>query len=270
MGSNLGTYNYGEFSNNADELERLKRQAKVAWSIEEGYLAAHGLKDGITVADLACGPGIISGLIKSEICPASKVIGVELNESLLALARTLTADKEDPPEFRAGDVYQLDCLEDESIDFAYCRFLLQHLAEPARALQTVYRKLKPGGRVAILETDDSLFSFMPAIADMDRFIETAIAAQDRLGGDRKIGRKLAGLLWENNFTDSLTQVVTINTEMMDGNEFLNITTSFKLELIPEDEMNWARACIDNARKAIKSGAYFGQAGVYMVSASRPK
>ena len=186
------------------------------------------------------------------------------------LARQLASETERPPEFRAGDVYQLDCLEDASLDFAYCRFLLQHLAEPAKALQTIYRKLKPGGRLAILETDDSLFSFMPAIANMDRFIETAIAAQAQRGGDRKIGRKLSGLLWENHFTDTMNQIVTINTEMMDGNEFLNITTSFKLELIPDHDLHWAKACIGNARKAIESGSYFGQAGVYMVSASRPE
>lgn len=270
MGDNLGTYNYGEFSNNTDELERLKRQAQVAWAIEESYLAAHGLRDGMIVADLASGPGFISGLIKRELCPAGKVIGVELNESLLALARKLASGTEHPPEFRAGDVYQLDCLEDASIDFAYCRFLLQHLAEPAKALQTIYRKLKPGGRLAILETDDSLFSFMPTIADMERFIETAISSQAQRGGDRKIGRKLSGLLWENHFTDTMNQIVTINTEMMDGNDFLNITTSFKLELIPDDDLRWAKACISKARKAIESGSYFGQAGVYIVSANRPK
>ena len=104
MGNNLGTYNYGEFSNNTDELERLKRQAKVAWSIEESYLAAHGLRDGMIGAALASGPGFISRLIKRELCPAGKVIGVELNESLLALARKLASDTERPPEFRAGDV----------------------------------------------------------------------------------------------------------------------------------------------------------------------
>jgi len=268
MDSNLGTYNYGEFSSNDDELQRLKRQAKVAWSIEKDYLAAHGLQNGITVADLACGPGIISGLMKQEVCPEGKVIGVELNESLLALAHTLASETDDAPEFRAGDVYELECLEEESIDFAYCRFLLQHLAEPAKALQTIYRKLKPGGRIAILETDDSLFNFTPVVPDMDRFIETVIAEQERRGGDRKIGRKLAGLLWQNNYTDTLTQVVTINTDMIAGDEFLNITTNFKMELIPEGDLAWAKACIDSAQRAINDGSYFGQAGVYMVSASR--
>ena len=105
---------------------------------------------------------------------------------------------------------------------------------------------------------------------MERFIETAISSQAQRGGDRKIGRKLSGLLWENHFTDTMNQIVTINTEMMDGNDFLNITTSFKLELIPDDDLHWAKACISKARKAIESGSYFGQAGVYIVSANRPK
>ncbi len=63
MDNNLGTYKYGEFSSNDDELQRLKRQAKVAWSIEKDYLVAHGLRNGITVADLACVAGIISVLM---------------------------------------------------------------------------------------------------------------------------------------------------------------------------------------------------------------
>ena len=270
MDSRLGSYNYGAFSSNAGELKRLQRQAEIAWSMEEDYLVDHGLRNGLTVADLACGPGIISGLIKREVCPDGTVIGVELNESLLAQAHSLAEGVDDAPEFRAGDVYELDCLEDGTIDFAYCRFLLQHLAEPARALQSIYRKLRPGGRVAILETDDSLFNCTPEIPGMTRFLETAIAEQKRRGGDRKIGRKLSGLLWENGFHDARTQVVTINTDMISGDEFLNITTSFKLELIPGEDLDWARACLDRAKEAIAGGSFFGQTGVYMVSAARPQ
>ena len=269
MDNNLGSYNYGSFSSNSEELQRLRRQAEIAWSMEEEHLMTHGLQNGDTVADLACGPGIISSLIKREVCPDGLVIGVELNKSLLALARSMAEEADHAPEFRAGDVYELDCLEDGSIDFAYCRFVLQHLEEPARALQSIFRKLRPGGRVAVLETDDSLFDCTPDIPGMKRFLETAAAEQKRRGGDRKIGRKLVGLLWENGFLDALTQVVTINTDMIPGDEFLNITTRFKLELIPGEDQDWARACLDRVQEAIDSGSFFGQTGVYMVSAARP-
>ena len=82
MDNNLGSYNYGAFSSNSEELQRLRRQAEIAWAMEEEHLMTHGLQNGDTVADLACGPGIISGLIKREVCPDGLVIGVELNKSL--------------------------------------------------------------------------------------------------------------------------------------------------------------------------------------------
>ena len=65
MDSRLGSYNYGAFSSNAGELKRLQRQAEIAWSMEEDYLVDHGLRNGLTVADLACGPGIICLLYTS-------------------------------------------------------------------------------------------------------------------------------------------------------------------------------------------------------------
>ena len=269
MDNALGSYAYGEFSNNENELKRLMRQAEVAWTIEKDVLAKHGINDKMTVADLACGPGIVSGFIQRDLTPNGHVIGVELNDSLLEVAESIHADTAHSPTFRKGDVYELDCLEDDSIDFAYSRFLFQHLNRSDKAIEVISKKLRTGGRIAILDTDDALFHFAPAIDGMDRFIALANDQQQNMGGDRLIGRKLAGMLWAAGFTDIKTQVVTINTDIIGGLDFLAMTTSFKLELMPEEEQAWAAGLIETARTHVEKGNFFGQTAVYFVSAQEP-
>ena len=269
MDNALGSYAYGEFSDNENELKRLIRQAEIAWAMEKNVLAMHGINDEMTVADIACGPGIVSGFIQRDLTPNGQVIGVELNDSLLEVSESIHVGTSHPPLFRKGDVYELGCLEDDSIDFAYSRFLFQHLNRSEKAIETISKKLRSGGRIAILDTDDALFHCAPAIDGMDRFIALANDQQQNKGGDRLIGRKLAGMLWAAGFTDIKTNLVNISTDMIGGLDFLEMTTSFKLELMPEEKKAWAAGVIEKAKTQVVKGDFFGQTAVYFVSAQKP-
>ena len=77
-----GSYAFGTFDENQDELARLKQQAAIVSEMEGRVLREVGLKPGMRALDLACGPGIVTALLAELVTPAD-VIGVDLSEDLL-------------------------------------------------------------------------------------------------------------------------------------------------------------------------------------------
>ena len=260
----LGSYSFGEFNDNEFELSRLTRQAKIAWQIEKPYLLKHGLKRNHNMVDFACGPGVVTNLIHQEIVTQGNVVGVELNDTLHSVSIKMHSGP-NAPSFLLGDVYEPRCLGSNEFDFAYARFLFQHLSEPARALNAVYEKLKPGGRFAILDVDDGLFSFTPEVQGLEEFLLKANAAQAALGGNRQIGRKLAELLCQCGYKDIQIDVVPISTVDLGGDDFIDITTKFKLTLLSSDEQEIAKSVIKEMASSIKDHNGFGVTYVFIVS-----
>jgi ubiquinone/menaquinone biosynthesis C-methylase UbiE len=95
-------------------------------------------------------------------------------------------------DFRVGDAYQLP-FEDETFDACRADRVFHHLVDPRQALGEMVRVARPGGRVAISDTDyDSL-----VVEASDLALTRRILAHhtDRMESGR-IGRRLPGLLRE--------------------------------------------------------------------------
>lgn len=202
--------------------------------MEHHILQKAGLKPGMRVLDLACGPGIISCELARLAAPG-QVTGVDLSPDLLVEARK-AAESEgiDNVTFQQGNVYELD-LPDNEYDFVYARFLFQHLEHPAQALAQIQRVLKPGGILAILDIDDDWLTVYPEPGTFDAFTDRAARAQSSRGGDRHIGRKLGRQIAEAGYAQSNVFVETVTSGQIGMKEFLDITTGFKLEQLLEDE-----------------------------------
>jgi SAM-dependent methyltransferase len=82
-----------------------------------------------------------------------------------------------------------------TFDAVIARFLLQHLPDPAGAVSELVRVTRPGGVVCVIDVDDGLCVRFPDPPEPVRLLEEAYqrAQRDR-GGDRSIGRKVAGML----------------------------------------------------------------------------
>ena len=108
------------------------------------FLSELGRRDVELALDLGCGPGHATRLIAEELAPR-RLVGVDTSSRFLEVAgvafETLAHDVAETPFPLAP------------ADLLFCRFLLSHVGEPARALAGWVDALAPGGRILLEEVE---------------------------------------------------------------------------------------------------------------------
>src|SRR4051794_34369835 len=125
-----------------------------------GYLLPH-LQPRQRLLDVGCGPGTITMDLAALLGPAGQVSALERTEDALDLARA-EADRRGTTnvDFAVGDVTALD-LPDDSYDVVHAHQVLQHVDDPVLALREMRRVCRPGGLVAVRESDYGGFVWRP-------------------------------------------------------------------------------------------------------------
>lgn len=106
-----------------------------------------------TLLDLCAGTGDIAlGYLKMCSAPCQAIL-IDFSSNMLECAKEKISQQNlshHHIEYVVADAHSLP-LENASIDCVTLAYGIRNLKEPARALQEIYRVLKPGGRLAILE-----------------------------------------------------------------------------------------------------------------------
>ena len=179
---------------------RLAVLARVMAPATRALLDQIGPLPGQSVVDAGCGGGEISFELADRVGPTGRVVGLDLDEEKLALARAEAADRGySNIDFRCAGV--LEPWPVDGADLVWMRFLLTHLSAPETALAYARAALAPGGRIAAQDIDyRGRFCDPPSTAH-DRYVELYVAASRHRGGDPWIGARLPRLLEEAGFGD---------------------------------------------------------------------
>ena len=107
------------------------------------------LQPGQRLLDVCCGSGASAIPAAEKVGPDGFVLGVDLSEKLLALARA-KADKRQLHniEFRVGDMLDLR-LPDSHFDAVVCVFGIFFVPDMAAAARVLWRLVRSGGKLAI-------------------------------------------------------------------------------------------------------------------------
>jgi SAM-dependent methyltransferase len=103
-----------------------------------------GVDRGHRVLDVACGTGIVARVAADRVGPTGSVVGLDLNEAMLIVARRVRPDL----EWRQGDAAELP-FEDASFDRVLCQMALMFFPDRVRAIAEMARVVKADGVVAI-------------------------------------------------------------------------------------------------------------------------
>lgn len=172
-----------------DKAEKVNRVADVFHSVAAQYdvmndlmsfgihrlwkrytIALSGVRTGQKVLDLAGGTGDLVRLMAPRVGPTGKVVLSDINHSMMSVGRERLIND--------GIVANVDyvqanaeCLPfpDAEFDLVTIAFGLRNVTDKAKALSSIKRVLKPGGRLLILEFSKPTSEILQKIYDQYSF-----------------------------------------------------------------------------------------------------
>jgi SAM-dependent methyltransferase len=147
------------------------------------------LDAGMSLLDVGCGPGTITADLAALLAPG-RVTATEITEAALGLARA-EADRRGQRNigFAVADVHALG-FPDDAYDIVHAHQVLQHVADPVRALAEMGRVCRPGGLVAARDSDYAAFTWFPRVPALDDWLAVYRRIARANGGEPDAGRRL--------------------------------------------------------------------------------
>ena len=121
------------------------------------------LKPGQQVLDLAGGTGDLTRLMAPAAGPSGHIVLSDINAAMLEHGRRRLLDKgiSGNVTFALANAEQLP-FADSCFDLVTMAFGLRNVTDKERALNAIYRVLKPGGRLLLLEFSKPVAALKPA------------------------------------------------------------------------------------------------------------
>lgn len=149
------------------------------------YLLPH-LRPGLTVLDVGAGPGTITADLATRV---GRVVATEIDETTLERTRAGVGDAPNV-EFAVADVHEL-VFPDDSFDVVHAHQVLQHVADPVRALREMRRVCRR--LIAVRDVDYSAISLHPWTPALRQWLELYRTLARADGGEPDAGPRL--LAW---------------------------------------------------------------------------
>lgn len=234
---NSNTYNRDLES----ELERLHGQVLLSWEKESRTLGWFGLKDGMSVLEVGSGSGFFTEKLL-DLLPRSSVTAVEIDPVLHQKAKQYLQDKAgDCVSFIQASILDTG-LPANSFDFAIARLVLCHIPTPVDAAKEIFRLLKPGGKLIIIDSDTDLLGITEPSSSTPLIMEKFQQYITSRGGDPLAGRHLCRILSKAGFTHIDLEAVVSHSDILGLEAFQSLLDSgplfqlVKFGLLSEQEI----------------------------------
>ncbi|MFG3338975.1 class I SAM-dependent methyltransferase [Glycomyces sp. NPDC048151] len=162
-----------------------------AWRTAENsaaYLLPE-LQADSTILDIGCGPGTISADF-AALVPKGHVTAVDYAPGIVEQAEKEAESRGVANmSFAVADVHDLQ-YEDNTFDVVHAHQVLQHVGDPVQALREMRRVAKPGGVVAVRDSDYRAFTWFPEAEGLTKWLDLYEEVARAGGGEPDAGRML--------------------------------------------------------------------------------
>jgi demethylmenaquinone methyltransferase/2-methoxy-6-polyprenyl-1,4-benzoquinol methylase len=184
-------------------------------------LGRTGLRPGQYALDVAAGSADLSVGLARQVGSAGRVVVTDINASMLAFGRDRMLNE----GFAEAIGYSLANAEalpfaDSSFHCVTIGFGLRNVTDKARALSSMYRVLKPGGRIVVLEFSAPKLGALNALYDAYSF-QVLPRIGELLAGDADSYRYLAESI--RNHPDQKKLLEMMQSAGFERCEYFNLT-----------------------------------------------
>jgi SAM-dependent methyltransferase len=220
---------------------------------------------GSLVLEAGCGVGAQTVILAGN-SPRAVFTSIDISAESLAEARRRVREAGHANvSFQRAGIFSLP-FGPACFDHVFVCFVLEHLPDPAGALEALRRVLRPGGSVTVIEGDHGSAYFHPDSTRARRAIQCLVDLQEQAGGDSLIGRRLYPLLAQAGYRDvrvSPRMVYADATRPGLADGFTRRTFTAMVEGVGEqavgqglmDEASWAAGIRDLYRAAEDDGTF---------------
>ena len=183
------------------ELARLGVQHRAWRSVVLDCWQTAGITVGSQVLDVGAGPGYATVDLSEIVGSSGKVVAIERSTNFVkALTDTIRAR-----ELANVDVHELDLINDElpasAFDFAWCRWVLCFVSDPALLVRKIAGALRHGGRAIFHEYGHyTTWQLFPRRPSLEEFRSHVIASWRASGGEPDTGLSLPSWLANTGLT----------------------------------------------------------------------
>jgi len=212
----------------ADEsmVRNLDAQARAIWPQEMPLFERYGLAADARILDAGCGTGEGSSRL-AELYPGAQVLGVDIIDAHLELARTRYPHFAPRLQFEHQSIFELKAA-DRSFDLTVCRHVLHSIPQPERVLAEFARVTRRGGYLHLIPEDYGMLHFQRSALDpMDFWHVVAPSFAEKTGTDLFMGRNIFSMLAGMGLQDIKVEYVVVDTLRVPRETFATILTAWR-------------------------------------------
>lgn len=196
------------------DIDYLKKAGEIFASIKQISYKKIQVKQGDTILDLGCGPGIDAIELGRLVSPNGKIIGADYDEVMVTQAA------------KQAEILKLNHLihfqqenanaltfQDDYFDSCRSERLFMHLSNPAQVLAEMFRVTKPGGNVLVIDTDWASLSIDCPSVKTERLLSNY--RLEKFFANGYSGRSLYRLFNNSHFTDVQVDVFPLYTNNLE-------------------------------------------------------
>ena len=132
----------------AKYYDQLTREHRIGETREQAQEVAGYVRDGDSILEIAPGAGYLS--IELSRLGKYRITGMDISKDLVEICKNNAKEAGVTIDFQQGNVSQMP-FQAEMFSFIVCVLAFKNFKEPVKALEEMYRVLKPGGMALIMD-----------------------------------------------------------------------------------------------------------------------